>query len=233
MNFLIQTIDGEVKHDFSFALREVIESQNWYAKCEVHRYLLSDQMPAGYIPVGANDFVIGYLEKHFGLIPKPMNIPDELNTLEFTHRNIIYGTEADIQGKKFVKSMDHIKAFTDITYFGQTSHVPQGNYMISDLIDIDSEWRAFIYKGKLVGLNNYSGEFTVFPDVSTIQKMISAFKTQPIAFTLDVGINAAGTFIIEAHDFFSCGLYGFSDARILPYMFADWFTQYVKNNAQV
>jgi hypothetical protein len=230
MDFLIQTIEGEVKHDFSFVLREAIKSQNWFANRQVHSYTLSDEPIAGYIPVGANDFVISYLEKHHGMTPQPINIPAELNTFEFTKRNIIYGTHEDIQGKKFVKSTDKIKGFTDITYFGQTNHVPHGTYIISDLINIESEWRAFVYKGKLVGLNNYSGEFTMFPDVPTIQKMISVFKTQPIAFTLDVGVNDTGTFVIEVHDFFSCGLYGFADSRILPNMFGDWFNEYVKNN---
>lgn len=30
------------------------------------------------------------------------------------------------------------------------------------------------------------------------------------------------------HDFFSCGLYGFADHNILPYMFKDWFKEFTK-----
>lgn len=60
--------------------------------------------------------------------------------------------------------------------------------------------------------------------------MIREYKSCPIAYTLDVGVNSNNTFIIEVHDFFSCGLYGFSDNKILPYMFSDWFDECVKNS---
>jgi hypothetical protein len=227
MKYLIQTIGGEIKHDFSFHLIDAIRYQNWYAREEIHSIYLSDsETPAGYIPIGTVEFVTEYLEQHFKKTPKPINIPDELNTPQFTKRSVVHGSRDDIQGRKFVKSMERIKSFTEIVY--DNTNVPQGRYIISDLIEIESEWRAFVYKGKLVGLNNYAGEFSMFPDVSSIQQMINAFKSQPIAFTLDVGVNDTGTFVIEVHDFFSCGLYGFSNARILPNMFADWFIEYTQ-----
>jgi hypothetical protein len=228
MKFLIQTIDGIIKHDFSKSLIEAIKYQCWYQKSRVHSYLLTDDlMPPGLIPIGSNQFVIDYLYTNFDKIPVPRNIPEELNTLEYTQRNIITGTKSDIVGNKFVKSADKIKDFTEIVY-GNTNHVPEGNYIISDLIDIKSEWRTFVYKGKLVGLNNYSGEPTIFPHVGTIHRMIQAFKSKPVAFTLDVGVNDKGTFIIEAHDFFSVGFYGFNDSKIIPNMFGDWFNEYTK-----
>jgi hypothetical protein len=228
MNFLIQTIKGEVQHDFSFYLIEAIKYQNWFQKSEAHTYKLTDySTEEGFIPIGSNDFVIEYLQTNFDKTPMPRNIPNELNILEFTQRNIIIGTKSDIISKKFIKSADKIKSVTEIVY-GNTNHIPEGNYLISDLIDIESEWRAFVYKGKLVGLNNYCGDFTMFPDIKSINKMISVFTTQPKAFTLDVGINSNGTFIIEVHDFFSVGLYGFNDSRILPNMFSDWFKEFTK-----
>ena len=49
----------------------------------------------------------------------------------------------------------------------------------------------------------------------------------PIAYTLDVGINDKGTFVIEVHDFFSCGLYGFADVGILPSMLNRWFQEFI------
>ena len=66
----------------------------------------------------------------------------------------------------------------------------------------------------------YSGEFNIFPDVAEINKMISAYTEAPPAYTIDVGVNTKGeTVIIECHNFFSCGLYGFSDYRYLLDMF--------------
>ena len=41
----------------------------------------------------------------------------------------------------------------------------------------------------------------MFPDVDLIKEMIKDFNYNN-AYTLDVGINKDGTFLIECHDFF-------------------------------
>lgn len=57
-------------------------------------------------------------------------------------------------------------------------------------------------------------------------------NNSPIAYTLDVGIhfvdNNLVTSLIEVHDFFSCGLYGFDDKDKLPFMFYRWFKEYTE-----
>jgi hypothetical protein len=84
-----------------------------------------------------------------------------------------------------------------------------------------------VYKDKLVGLNNYSGDFTIFPDVELIEEMIKKNHSTPVAYTLDVGINDKGTFIIEVHAFMSCGLYGFADLKNIPFMYRDVFKKLI------
>lgn len=224
MDFLIQTINGQVKHDFSFTLIESCEYQNWLRNDNSFQYQFTDEITKpNFIPIGSVDFVSKYLLDYYGLIPKPINIPDELLDKKWTGRQVFNGTEKDILGEKFAKSNDKIKSFTEICKLA-----PVGNYQISDIIEIESEWRAFVYDKQLVGLNNYSGEFDVFPDVDKIKSMINLYKLQPIAFTLDVAISNGETVIIEVHDFFSCGLYGFNDHRILPFMFSKWFHNFTK-----
>lgn len=226
MKFLIQTIDGKIKHDFSFTLIEAIGYHNWYGQDSSFQYVLSDnELLPNYIPIGSVEFVSNYLKTYFDYTPKPKNIPDKLLDKLYTKRRVFNGTEKDIHELKFVKSNDSIKHFTE-----ECDSAPVGNYQISDIIDIESEWRCFVYKNKLVGLQNYSGDFCMFPDVRLINKMIVEYSTAPIAYTLDVGINTHdGTFIIEAHDFFSCGLYGFSDLKILPFMFYSWWRETTNN----
>lgn len=223
MKFLIQTYEGKVTHDFSFTLMESCRFLNWIEEGSAEYKLTDEIIESDYIPIGSVEFVIDYLKTFYNKIPKPINVPNDLNNFAFTHRNIINGTEKDIVGEKFVKSNDKIKSFTEIC-----SEAPSGNYQISDLIEIDSEWRAFIYQNKLVGLQNYSGDFTMFPDVNKIELMINKYESSPIAYTLDVGIFRNNTFVIEVHDFFSCGLYGFSNHKILPYMFSRWFYEFIK-----
>jgi len=222
MNFLIQTMNSEVVNDFSFTLIESIKYQRWYYNTDIN-YTLSDTIIPDnkYIPIGDNEFVQKFIKEVYNRDVYPRNIPVEL--FGFAERTVINGTEKDIKGKKFVKSNDKIKLFTEIT-----DTAPPGNYQISDIIDIDSEWRSFVFKKKLVGLQNYCGDFTIFPNVDTINKMIDTYKISPSAYTLDVGISGGKTVIIEVHDFFSCGLYGFSDHRILPQMFSSWFFNFIQ-----
>ena len=158
---------------------------------------------------------------------KPINVPKEL--FSYANRHIFNGTEKDLKGhgKSFVKSNDSIKKFTEI--IEDNYKLPIGNYQISEVISIDSEWRAFVYQNKLVGLENYCGEFTMFPDIYMIKRMIAAYKSAPIAYTLDVGINNEGaTFVIEVHPMVSVGLYGMADHAILPHMFYKAFKELFK-----
>lgn len=108
--------------------------------------------------------------------------------------------------------------------------LPEGDYQFSEVIEIDSEWRAFVYKNKLVGLQNYSGDFKISPNIEKINQMIEHSQPFQVAYTLDVGVNSHGTFIIEAHPMISVGLYGFADHKILPYMFYQCFCEYVDKN---
>ena len=230
MKFLIQTYGGKVTHDFSFTLLESLRYHNWLERTKDFKAKLTDnprpEFIEGVVPCGSVEFVTYYIGEAYGKHILPRNIPPELMGEEFTLRNVFNGGYEDISGIKFVKSNDRIKLFTDIVSGHEM--VPVGNYQISDLIDIHSEWRGFVYKNTLVGLQNYGGDFTKFPNVETIYAMIKAFKSSPVAYTLDVGINDQGTFVIEVHDFFSCGLYGFSEHKILPFMLARWYQEYIK-----
>lgn len=234
MHFIIQTVDGKVVHDFNFTLLESIRYLNWfYQKDGVpdgYTYEFCDKLVADYVedavPSGTVEFVENYIGEHHELHIKPRNIPLTLMGQEFTCRHVFNGGWEDIQGLKFVKSNDRIKLYTEVVT--SNADVPIGNYQISDIIDIHSEWRSFVYKQALVGLQNYSGDFTIFPNVGAILKMIEAFEGEaPIAYTLDVGVNKSNTFVIEVHDFFSCGLYGFAQHRHYPYMLYKWYHEFI------
>jgi hypothetical protein len=245
--FLIETNqEGEVVCDFSFTLLKAIEYHEW--KGQTMPCLLSDTyihkgLRHDTIPVGSNEFVQGFLRHYHGIEMKPINIPEELLHPQFTRRIVKNMDKATLyehlrlvrDEKLFVKSHDVIKGFSGFLpdtggiYGGGTPPIDRidGNFQVSTIIDIDSEWRGFVFKGELVGLQNYVGDFTLFPDVARINKMIAAYKSAPVAYTLDVGVNKDGTFVIECHDFFSCGLYGFANLSILPAMFSQWFNQFL------
>lgn len=95
---------------------------------------------------------------------------------------------------------------------------------VSTVLDeIISEWRVFVYKGKGVDVKNYSGDPFVFPNADRIYQFIDQYTEAPEAYTLDVAVTNKGTWVLECHDFFSCGLYGSTDKNI-PFMLNHaWF----------
>lgn len=230
MIFLIQTIDGKVTHDFSIKLLEAIKYNKWLdSTCDM-QYVLSDSciLLPGFCPVGSVEFVQKYLSKVYLKSVLPINIPESLLVSKYTNRNIFYGTDKDANLNLFTKSTDKIKGITGVY---DKSEIPCGNYLFSELVDFQSEWRTFVYKNKIVGLSNYLGDCTIFPNVDIIKDMISTYDNSPISYTLDIGITTDNkTSIIECHDFFSCGLYGFNDLKVLPFMFYRWFTEFINKD---
>jgi hypothetical protein len=224
--FLIQSENGLPKFDFGFHLIKAIQFNNWYYKNDEYIFRLFEgdsKLPEGYIPIGSVEFVTKYIENFFNKTPLPKNVPECL--FKFANREIKNGTEEDVKRLSFVKSNDTFKGFTEIC-----SNPPKGNYQISEIINIESEWRVFVYRGNIVGLKNYCGDFKINPNYETIEEIVAEYEKNnaPIAYTVDIGINDTGTFIIEVHDFFSCGLYGFDEYNILPNMFFRWFNEFVK-----
>lgn len=244
VNFLLQTENGKLVHDFTFALWKSMEYHDWLndAKsknpfnveyCEYSEDLFRNYYPhskhyLNSIPVGSIKFVLEHLDVYFNKKPKPLNIPEELMKHEFTQRKVINGNENDVIGNVFFKSNDSIKGYQNVN--DPSIEIPKGNYQISEIIDIESEWRTFVYQGEIVGLQPYSGDFLQFPDVSKIADMIYVFESAPIAYTLDVAITSKHkTVIMEVHDFFSCGLYSFNNQQVLPYMYSRWWYYYTNN----
>ncbi|HPC09547.1 MAG TPA: ATP-grasp domain-containing protein [archaeon] len=247
MKFLIQKIDKELRHDFTFTLMESIRYQQWYhkskdvikykffnTKSDENTFIFNDAHKK-YVPVGSVEFVTSFLEQFYGVVPKPLNVPEEL--FHYAGRKIYNGTEKDLprNGYWIAKSNNKINEYISLLNCNTKDdfiYIPANNYQFSESIRIDSQRRCFIYNGKLVGIQHYLGDFKIFPNIMAIEAMIIDFKSAPIAYTLDVGINknTNTVFLVEAHDFFSCGLYGFADHRIYPQMLYRWFREYTNNS---
>ena len=222
MKFQIQGMDGIPKDAFGYELMTAIKYNNWFRNRNDMGFTIDQILHDDHVPVGTVEFVHHFM-KRTGLIPpNPINVPQQLMHKVFTCRDMTIGSEYSITERCFAKSMTGFKKFADIVDPNFDKIFPD-MYQISDIVPIDSEWRAFVYQGKLVGLHNYSGDFTVFPDVRKIKGMIAEWTEQPIACTIDVGVFGNDTFVIECHDFYSCGLYGFADYALLPVMFSRWW----------
>ena len=211
-------IDAIGYYNFLYGHRKEIETYDYYISetPDIKKYHLPDV-----IPVGTIAFVQEFLKKYYNIPSiRPINIPEELHKHEFLKRNVnVYtGTEDLGYTEVFVKSMDRLKGICDVMPYEAIERIKEPVTISDVLTDIKSEWRGFVHNKKLVGLNNYLGDFTVFPDVSIINKMIAEYKNSPPSYTIDVAVCEHGTVLLEVHNFVSCGLYGFNEHKLLPLM---------------
>lgn len=235
MIFLIQTINEKIKHDFSFHLIRAIEYLNEWKNVGIG-YILTEHTSnysINTIPVGSVEFVSECIKNGYNINLKPKNVPEIL--FPFAGRKIKNSNKieylTEYRDNIFIKSNNIIKCNFNGIYDKNLDIFDENftNVQISDLINIVSEYRCFVFNNKLIGCKNYCGDYTMLPKFEVINKMINVYKNQaPASYTLDVGITDNNkTCVIEVHDFFSCGLYGFDNYDKLPYMFSQWFYELV------
>lgn len=186
------------------------------------------------IPVGSIEFVQKAMQRFYKVLRiEPINIPGELMSKEFTARNVVrvkslnelrdYVQENDNVQSWFIKSDTMCKSAVTGTY--RSSEIlktgfSEDKYLVSTLVDIVAEWRVFVYRDEIMDCKQYSGSWKSTPNVSFIEKAVKKYILHPPAYTLDVAMLKNGDMaVIEAHNFISCGLYGFNDVKYLPQMF--------------
>jgi hypothetical protein len=216
------------------------EDQMIYYTSTHHKY------PKEYIPVGSVEFVHNFMKYNNIPIPKPINIPPELfrmAEIEGLDPEII-STDKRISllNSKFIKSTTEIKHLENGIVFG----IRIGEWQITNIVDIDIEIRCFIFNGILLDIKPYSGKWwtTNFNSLDGfIKRLINIYKSAPPVYTLDIGIkkhlekddlnyefHRDKYYIIEAHNFYSCGLYGFSFRGYYPQMLSQWYYWWLKKN---
>lgn len=179
------------------------------------------------IPVGGLNFVSAYLGKHI----KPIDISEV--DRKFTGREIqILSYDEmlaylDRNGPRFIKSATKCKEFPAGKYdknsiesieksinYLHKSH----KFMVSELIHLLAEWRLFIHKGKILDCKQYMGSWESRFDEAFVKEMVASIPKSIIpytSYTVDIGLtDANSTVLIEAHNFISCGLYGFEHPNL-------------------
>ena len=247
MTFLCQTYGGKVIHDFVFELLQAETYAIWRGETfgiifhEGTDFTDLRPRPDELTPVGSVEFVSEFLRAFHPKAEealRPLNVPERLfpfagrRITDIRNRDDFLRFRDGIPGFQIMrpdlyrKSNDKIKNDLNGLVSYPYDATDFRSSQVSEVIDIVSEWRAFVFRGEIRDLRNYSGDFTVFPDPERIRAMTDAYGDKaPVAYTLDVAVTAGGeTVVIECHRFFSCGLYGFSDHKLIPYMLSqEWF----------
>ena len=207
-----------------------------------------------YIPIGSVEFVKNHMKYFYNIDLTPINVPEELFPFSgreihnFSLNELKeFLTIDNFEREWFVKSNSIIKkepSFLiineDYQLFFEKNKDESELFQVSRYLDesttgaqLVSEWRVFVHNNRMVGCKNYSSDDAVpaIPDVQIIKNMINSYHSRSPVYTLDIGVindltsKETSTIIVEVHDFYSCGLYGFS-SPILPYMYSQWFYSY-------
>ncbi len=82
---------------------------------------------------------------------------------------------------------------------------------VSSNVNFGAEFRAYIYKGKVVDCYRYWGDdWKATTPVDDIEKMAALSKVKSIFYSIDVGINVCSrkTLLVEVNDGYALGNYG-------------------------
>ena len=195
------------------------------------------------IPVGSLEFVKEFLRINYS-IPNmnPIEVPKELRHQHLLNREYQIADYRDVekmQGKKFLKYASELKVFSyweDIQLLVKNNAIKPGLYVVSELIDIATEYRVFVHKDEIVGIQFYDGNplrLLSQEHLKRVQEMILRYSrnnNRPKSYTLDIAILSDDKIsVIEIHPWCSVGLYGCSGG-FLPDAYANGFMWYVKHN---
>lgn len=181
--------------------------------------------------VGTVSDVKEILEEN-GIFVKSRDYPNELK--EFLGRKIWKSTLFSVIKDSakfpiFVKPVNEAKRFSGTVLEKSEDVVKLGGSLTdievwcSETVKFVSEWRLWIFNGKIVGLTPYSGKWDVFPDISVLKKAVSLFKTAPVAYALDFGVTDKNrTLLIEFSDAYGLKSLGLDSNIYLKILMARW-----------
>jgi hypothetical protein len=154
----------------------------------------------------------------------------------FLGRDPREGLLSEIRSEKawplFVKPVEHkrftghvVQEFFDLV---KTSHLGDDTPVyISETVQFLTEYRCYIHWDKVVGIYNYAGDITIFPDLEVLhnamQQMLRRYPGLPISYSLDLGVLEGGrTVVVETNDSFSLGNYGLPWTKYTPMVIDRW-----------
>lgn len=96
---------------------------------------------------------------------------------------------------------------------------------VSDIIEMKSEWRAFVHNNRLVDFRPYKGNVCLQAHPAFVNGNIMSFNNAPCAYVIDVALDKEGDdIVVEYGDFWSVGSYGL-EPQLYAQMLIDRFNE--------
>lgn len=211
---------------------ELVDYKNWLVNDKVYdiRFAQEEDLSlkrliGNYIPVGSIDFIntaLKLLGCYEIAVPHPYYYftEDELQRKISHVYNLgqaINYMENDLHSDKaFIKSATLPKTMLSGVYKKHELASLYCDVFIEEIVNFVSEYRFFVYNGKIRGARHYNGNMWILPDKDMVERMAKRISGSRKSFTLDVGVLDTGaTAAVEVHNFVACGFYGLEDPIIL------------------
>lgn len=211
------------KYDFVYSFIDVVDFHNWQCGEDMDTAIFlenfsPEHLKTNCIPIGSVEFCLEWYRKMGVASVTPLNIPSILDPL--VKRKILRTNELTPDGfKYFGKSMTTIKSSNNGWYRHYQGKEPM--MFTREVKNICSEWRAFVCDGEITGMKCYTRFPFSLPNIKYCNTVVSKIEKECNirSYTLDLMVLEDGTTdILELHDFFACGLYGFSNPAALRKM---------------
>ena len=232
MKFLLQEIKGQVEDIEVFNALNYIRYSPFkidYKLIDIEEVKNTVEDLSDWIPIGRIPFILEWLKKYWNVNKmNPIEVPKVLREFKYLGREYKIVDKKDIvlEGNYFLKDIEHLKEFT---YCGDLSRLKKEDltsdrYVLSEIVDIVSEYRVFVSDLKIKAVQYYDGNCLIFPDSKIIQEMVLRYgfvKERPKSYTMDIAVLKNGkTVILEVHPVAAVGTYGY-DAFELLYMYKE------------
>jgi hypothetical protein len=260
-NFLIQNDPGTLDFE-TMIVKDLLENEKYthdFSEMGINelKYRIeSENIATTLIPIGTIEFVSLYIKYAYGVeTMNPIEIPKYLRTEEFLKRKyeIVTYDKIPKAGEWFIKDVSRLKKFgmvLDTTYqlpkdvfdepkteFDTSLRLNKNHlYQVSEVFDIQSEYRVYVIDGKIQAISHYNGNPLILPDVNLIQKavmLIECHEKWLKSYTIDVMVGSKGTAIVEIHNFTSVGLYSTLWGTNLLYAYRDGIDYLTHDNRQM
>jgi hypothetical protein len=151
-------------------------------------------------------------------------------TWETTLGQVREQVDSEISFNPFhIRPLDQRKLFKGTIVYGLRDLIPSASLsdetpvLAQQKVEFVSEWRAFIFRDKIVHLARTKGDVLRYPDREAMLDAVHAFSGRPIAYGMDWGITASGqTLLVEVNDGYSGGNYGLHGQAYVAMIEARW-----------
>lgn len=124
-----------------------------------------------------------------------------------------------IENKKFIGTA----VYSAKDLIGCGSYYDDADVYCSEVVNLVSEYRAFIRYGKILDIRRYKGDYHIFPDTNTIEKCVNDYYGAPKGYALDFGVTDKGeTLLIEVNNTTSLSSYGLMHIDYAKLISARW-----------